>query len=176
MLHADEFSLIMPISIEKADKEIKIVEPVEVVEVMEEEEYEPLFDEVDEAIEDDTAEFFEEEVVPSNTQVLTVNFHTDSDKILQEYDEKIELFAAYLQKNPGYQVIIYGHTDNSGLKEKNKVLSKNRAISIKKRLEEHKVKAIRLTAIGQGDKEPIADNESAEGRKKNRRIEILIIK
>ena len=81
-----------------------------------------------------------------------------------------------LKKNKSYQVIIYGYTDSIGDKIKNKLLSQRRANAIKEGLMSHGISATKLTAIGKGEANPIADNMYAKGREKNRRIEIELIK
>ncbi len=80
-----------------------------------------------------------------------------------------------MKKNTNYQVIIYGYTDSVGDENDNKTLSQKRANTVKKGLMTLGVSATKLTAIGRGEESPIADNTDAEGREKNRRIEIELI-
>ena len=112
----------------------------------------------------------------TDTMLLDINFQTNSDKITSDSDDKILEFANYLKRNKGYQIVIYGYTDDSGNKAKNLILSQKRANRVINRLENMGISITRLTAVGMGSKDSIADNSTPEGREKNRRIEALIIK
>ena len=112
----------------------------------------------------------------TDTMLLDINFKTYSDKITSNSDDKILKFVTYLKENKSYQIVIYGYTDSSGNKAKNLILSQNRANSVINKLEKMGISTTRLTAVGMGSKDPIADNSTPEGREKNRRIEALIIK
>jgi len=81
-----------------------------------------------------------------------------------------------LKKNPDVEVTIDGHTDNTGSDEVNNPLSVQRAEGTKKYLVSKGVDAVRLMTKGFGSTQPVADNETEEGRAKNRRIEIKIKK
>jgi outer membrane protein OmpA-like peptidoglycan-associated protein len=69
-----------------------------------------------------------------------------------------------------------GHTDNKGSADYNLKLSKARANSVKKYLEDKGIKPTRIEADGFGSTKPIADNSTEEGREKNRRVEFKVIK
>jgi len=71
---------------------------------------------------------------------------------------------------------IAGHTDNTGTQEINKKLSQDRADAVRDYLIKNGITADRVTAKGYGDTEPVADNSTEEGRQKNRRTEVRIIK
>ena len=109
------------------------------------------------------------------TMVLDINFPSGKAKVTDDLIHKLEGFAEFLKDNPGYQVIIYGHTDNTGSPELNEKLSQERADVVKDALVRYEIDEMRLTAIGKGDEEPIADNNTPEGRAQNRRIEIELI-
>ena len=79
-----------------------------------------------------------------------------------------------MAKNPDIRVTVTGHTDNVGKPASNRDLSQRRADNIKQMLVNKGIPADRITAIGKGDTEPIADNKTKQGRAKNRRIEITI--
>lgn len=82
--------------------------------------------------------------------------------------------VAETAKNYGeFSLIIEGHTDNKGKKDKNLQLSESRAQSVLTHLATKGVDPSRMTAVGKGSAEPVADNKSKEGRSKNRRIVIL---
>lgn len=72
------------------------------------------------------------------------------------------------------KVGVYGHTDNTGSDETNRLLSEARANSVKNYLVTKGLPVERVESAGRGPSEPIADNASAEGRAKNRRVEIVL--
>jgi outer membrane protein OmpA-like peptidoglycan-associated protein len=73
-------------------------------------------------------------------------------------------------------VEIGGHTDNSGSDEYNRQLSEKRALSVYSYLNKYGIDKKRLLLKGYGPDQPIASNDSEEGRQRNRRIEFRIIK
>jgi outer membrane protein OmpA-like peptidoglycan-associated protein len=81
-----------------------------------------------------------------------------------------------LQKNKtSYGSRIAGHTDNLGDDQKNMILSKNRSNSVKNYLVGQGVQAERIVVEYYGETRPIADNNTPDGRQKNRRVEMTII-
>jgi outer membrane protein OmpA-like peptidoglycan-associated protein len=74
-----------------------------------------------------------------------------------------------------FSLIIEGHTDSKGSKTKNLQLSESRAQSVMSHLAAQGVSPSRMSAVGKGAAEPVADNKTKEGRSKNRRIEILFV-
>lgn len=108
------------------------------------------------------------------TMTLTLNFKTDSDIIYKESLEKIRDFANFLKKNSSYHAKIIGHTDNRGSEAHNLLLSQNRAKSTKKLLIDEGVKGFRLTTLGEGELKPLSENTTADARKANRRIEVVL--
>jgi OOP family OmpA-OmpF porin len=106
------------------------------------------------------------------TAILKVNFDTDKYNIKDRYTEDITKFAQFLKDNEGYNAIISGHTDAIASDAYNLVLSQNRANTVMKALINDGVAAGRLTAIGEGESRPIADNLYKDGRAENRRIEV----
>jgi OOP family OmpA-OmpF porin len=105
---------------------------------------------------------------------LHINFESNSAVILASSKGKVKSFADYLKAHPNLSVTIEGYTDNSGLRSKNMVLSKKRAEAVRTLLIKYGVKPSKIKAVGKGDLNPIADNETASGRAKNRRIEAVI--
>ena len=84
------------------------------------------------------------------------------------------LAALILLIMPDQGVLIEGHTDSTGNAEYNLDLSQRRANSVLEFLHSEGLKPRRLEAVGLGMQRPVADNHSAEGRKRNRRVEIVI--
>lgn len=91
-----------------------------------------------------------------------------SPKALKPLDEVIDILKA----NPSAKLTIEGHTDNSGTADLNKKLSQKRADAIATYLEKKGIDASRLTATGYGAEKPMADNKTAAGKAKNRRVEL----
>ena len=85
------------------------------------------------------------------------------------YFEKV---ATFLKDNASGKVTIVGHTDNQGKADKNKALGLKRAEMIKKMLTDMGAPADRVQASSEGPDKPVADNTTAEGRQKNRRVEV----
>lgn len=89
---------------------------------------------------------------------------------------ELDKMAAWLIKNFAIEIEIGGYTDNSGNEDTNLVLSKSRAKAVYDYFISKGVASKSLNYKGYGSENPIADNNSAEGRGKNRRVEIKIIK
>ncbi|HAD79321.1 OmpA family protein [Empedobacter sp. GD03797] len=85
-------------------------------------------------------------------------------------DKLIEVFKEY----PDTDLLVIGYTDNVGSQSYNKPLSEQRAQSVKDYLISKGIASSRLTSTGKGIEDPIADNSTAEGRAKNRRVEVTI--
>ncbi len=105
---------------------------------------------------------------------LEVHFESNSATLTPASMQKIREFAAYLKRMKHVSVTIEGYTDSSGDPKKNMQLSQQRANAVKSALIKAGVKASRITAVGKGALNPIADNDTPEGRAKNRRIEAII--
>ncbi len=92
-------------------------------------------------------------------------------------DKTMKRIAEIMSEYPGFHVQVDGHTDNKGKKEKNLQLSQQRADAVVKYLVDKKgVDAKRLSSKGFGDSQPIADNKTAKGREKNRRVDFTVTK
>jgi outer membrane protein OmpA-like peptidoglycan-associated protein len=102
-------------------------------------------------------------------------FDVDKADIKPAAQTNLQNLAASLGKNPETNILIIGHTDNTGAADYNLDLSVKRAASVKSYLASNSVKTSRLKIDGRGPTEPIADNSTAEGRAKNRRVEIVIV-
>jgi len=85
--------------------------------------------------------------------------------------------ASELAKEYGeFRLVVEGHTDNRGRAARNLELSDDRANSVAAFLGSHGVPAGRITSIGKGDHEPIADNSKRDGRAQNRRVELVFLR
>ncbi len=102
---------------------------------------------------------------------LGVNFAYNSDAIDKNSFTNLERFAEFAKKNKQYNINIVGHTSSRGKANVNKRLSKRRANVIKKALIKLGIAAERITTEGRGEEEPIADNNTPEGRYINRRVD-----
>lgn len=109
------------------------------------------------------------------TATLKVNFKPNKYNVSEDLINDLKDFAIFLKENSGYQVIIYGYTDSIGNVETNKILSQNRAQAVKRALSSYGIKTTRMTAIGKGESDPIADNMYKDGRAQNRRIEVELL-
>ncbi len=79
-----------------------------------------------------------------------------------------------LEDNPRFNVDISGHTDSTGTAEKNRTLSQDRANAVKAYLIKNNTDEGRITTEGFGSDKPIANNKTAAGRSKNRRVEMKL--
>ena len=103
-----------------------------------------------------------------------VSFDTNRYDIKPNLRPILDRFATTLNQNPVTTVTIIGHTDSTGTDAINDPLSVNRAAATRDYLVAHGVATNRIIINGRGSHEPIADNSTAEGRAKNRRVEIFV--
>lgn len=102
-------------------------------------------------------------------------FNVNSADLSANAKRDIEKLAKSLKENEGTNVIIEGHTDNTGSYELNQRLSEKRAEAVAAYARSLGVAGSRLQAKGYSYDQPIADNSTVEGRQQNRRVEIIII-
>jgi outer membrane protein OmpA-like peptidoglycan-associated protein len=106
-----------------------------------------------------------------------VLFDTAEYKLKPVAESALRQLAVFLRSYPGYPIVVEGHTDNVGSPESNMTLSEQRAQSVRNWLVNlGHLEAGCLSTKGFGLTEPIADNGTADGRQKNRRVEIKIEK
>jgi outer membrane protein OmpA-like peptidoglycan-associated protein len=110
--------------------------------------------------------------------VLTVGdvlFATGKAEVAAGGLRAIDKLADFLTQNPKRNVLIEGHTDNTGPEEFNLKLSQQRAEAVKSALVAKGVGAERVTTKGYGPKYPAVANDSASGRQQNRRVEVVVL-
>lgn len=103
-----------------------------------------------------------------------ISFDTGSARIKSGFFPILDSFAASLQNNPGTQVTIVGHTDDTGSDTINNPLSVNRAASTRDYLAGKGVPYQRIQIDGRGSYEPEVPNDSPANRARNRRVEIYV--
>lgn len=102
-------------------------------------------------------------------------FETNESTLMPESQEQLTNIAEILKAFPNVKVKIGGYTDNTGDPTFNQRLSTDRAFNVKAELEKLGVEGSRMEAEGYGDKHPVADNNTEEGRQMNRRIAMRVV-
>lgn len=103
-----------------------------------------------------------------------VLFEVNSYKLKPELFSQLDSLASFMQRNPSTRIEISGHTDATGKEAHNLRLSENRADAVAEYIVDKGVATSRVTFNGYGSSKPIAPNDTEQGRRKNRRVEILI--
>ena len=99
-----------------------------------------------------------------------ITFDVGKATLKPESDKEIARIVALMIDNPNLCYEVQGHTDNTGSAASNLKLSQKRAQAVVDRMVKLGVPKDRLTAVGKGQEEPIADNDTEEGRAQNRRV------
>ena len=102
-----------------------------------------------------------------------IYFDTDSSVPRPESEATLENILQVLQGDAGLKLEVQGHTDNTGAPDHNAALSDQRAASVVQWLVSKGIAAARLTSKGYGATMPVADNNTPEGKAKNRRVELV---
>ena len=104
-----------------------------------------------------------------------LKFETGKSTIAAGDEEQLAKLAAILAKNPQDRIIVEGHTDNVGKPDANQVLSEQRANTVKNTL---LVKGVEpkciLSSVGYGESQPVASNDTKDGKAQNRRVVLKI--
>lgn len=108
--------------------------------------------------------------MPSN-----VTFATDQSAIQPQFHTVLNDVSAILQEYPKTYIDVMGHTDSDGSEAYNQALSERRAQSVASYLSSRGVQSARMATRGYGEMQPIASNETAEGKAANRRVEIKLV-
>jgi len=101
-------------------------------------------------------------------------FDVDSSVLRPASRDNLTNLARSIEDYDGTRILVVGHTDSTGSDAYNQGLSERRAIAAKTYLIEQGVAGDRIDALGRGESEPVASNETAEGRQDNRRVEVAI--
>ena len=101
-------------------------------------------------------------------------FKTGSYELQEPAKENIASLAKILNKYPDTNIIIEGDTDSEGSEEYNQRLSERRAQAVSDYTKSLNVDGARITTIGKGELNPVASNETVDGRAQNRRVEVAI--
>lgn len=107
---------------------------------------------------------------------LDIEFGVGSAEISSRYFDQLKRVADRMKASPNRTAVIEGHTDSMGAATTNLQLSQKRAESVKQNLIDHfGIAQERLVAKGFGETRPIASNETPEGRRKNRRVSVILL-
>lgn len=101
-------------------------------------------------------------------------FAVDSATVSASQQANLRTVATSLNRYPDTTVNVIGHTDNTGAASYNQTLSERRANAVASVLIGAGVAPSRVVAVGRGENQPIASNETSQGRQQNRRVEIII--
>ena len=105
-----------------------------------------------------------------------VYFDTGSATIKAESTRQLEQLASVMKAYPTVVISVDGHTDNTGDAATNQTLSADRAAAVEKSLERMGIEDARITSAGHGSTQPIASNDTEDGRARNRRVEVVVMK
>lgn len=101
-------------------------------------------------------------------------FDFDSAALRPAAERDLAEFANSMEEFDGTKILIVGHTDSKGSESYNQELSERRSASASNYLKRQGVAPSRLSMAGRGESEPVASNETPEGRQQNRRVEVAI--
>ena len=109
-------------------------------------------------------------------EIKNLNFESGNFNIQKQYFKDLENLVILLKEQINIKIEIAGHTDSIGDNNANIILSNNRAKSVKSYLVRNGILKSRIKCVGYGEKQPRTNNSTKDGREKNRRIEIRILK
>jgi outer membrane protein OmpA-like peptidoglycan-associated protein len=104
-----------------------------------------------------------------------VSFDTGGHTLTSDAKKRLDVVAHALKEYPERNTTIAGYTDNAGREEANLALSQKRADSVKAYLISQGVPSIRLASEGRGESNPVASNDTPQGKASNRRVEITLL-
>ena len=101
-------------------------------------------------------------------------FTSGSSRLSEDGKRAVSGFLSDLGDTEGLVFLVAGHTDATGSEEKNYELGQKRAASVARYLTKQGIDPFRVTTVSYGEDKPVADNQTAEGKRRNRRIEISV--
>lgn len=107
-------------------------------------------------------------------RLVGLTFQSGQAEVQAKYRDLMEKVKAATEVFPRSQIVIEGHTDSYGSDETNLALSRRRAEAVSAYLQQLGVPALRMSAVGYGETQPIANNDTEQGRARNRRIDVII--
>lgn len=118
----------------------------------------------------------EKEIAKSDSLIVLseVLFEVNSYKLNPDLYPELDSLIAFMKKDPSTKIEISGHTDATGKEPHNIKLSEDRADAVAEYIVDNGIATSRVSFNGYGSSRPIAPNDTEEGRRKNRRVEILI--
>jgi len=105
-----------------------------------------------------------------------MTFSVGNNKIRAEAKPALDSMVAFLKLHPANKIIIRGYTDSTGTREINVALSKRRAFSVYGYFRQNDIDPSRLSYEGLGSSNPVYSNATAEGKTRNRRVEVVVLK
>ncbi len=117
----------------------------------------------------------EQKIIDDALKNRIIEFESGSAILTDAGNKILDEMVVALTKVGAKKVKIIGHTDSSGDANKNTVLCQERAMAVQNYLVSKSISVDRLSTAGKGSSQPVADNSTAEGRKKNRRIEFEVL-
>ena len=106
--------------------------------------------------------------------ITNIQFEVNSASLTESGKISLNEIAGMLVNYPGVEIEVQAHSDNTGSAKYNKKLSLKRAQSVVDYLKNKKIAETRLKAVGFGEDKPVADNNTNQGRAKNRRVEFIL--
>ncbi len=113
--------------------------------------------------------------LPMKITLTNVLFESGKAVLQASSFKSLNELAQFMKRKVSMEIRIEGYTDDVGEAEANRILSQNRAETVKKYLVGKGIAATRIAALGKGEEEPVASNDTEAGRKKNRRTEVHIV-
>jgi len=120
-----------------------------------------------------TANAILKELNETGKAILYINFDSGKSNIKEESMPVVEQIIEMMKQAPDIKISVEGHTDSDGSNESNLKLSEDRAKAVVEAITKGGIDAARLSSTGFGEEKPIADNSTAEGKAKNRRVELI---
>lgn len=114
--------------------------------------------------------------VPTTFVFDNLNFEFGTTQLTKESVGTVDNLISILKAYPSSEVVLAGHTDNVGDDQSNKQLSQDRADAVRNMMVAGGINANRVNTAGYGEEKPVASNDTEEGRAKNRRLELVVMK